>query len=118
MSSTNLITDSLPDPFNSIFSTFWLLVSPQRVVGAPGLNLPVTKMYSNVLRMANNLRCDEDVFFSSYSSLSEKEKSGIPSTEYEATAKSDASLAIMAVFLLPCVLEFFYPKTRSPPWVE
>jgi hypothetical protein len=47
--------------------------------------------------MAKSSLVDDDSPFSSSKNLSENENSGSPSTEYEATAKSDASLAITAL---------------------
>jgi hypothetical protein len=60
-------------------------------------------MWSSVLRIANSSRTEEDSFFSSSCNSAEKENSGIPSMEYDATAKSDALLAITA--LLSCTLQ-------------
>jgi hypothetical protein len=55
-----------------------------------------------VLRIANSSRTEEDSFFSSSCNSAKNENSGIPSMEYDVTAKSDASLAITA--LLSCTL--------------
>jgi hypothetical protein len=82
--------------------TLALSVSHQRVVQAAGFNSPDDSMWSRVLDIASNSRTDDDSVFSESCSSVEKENSAIPSMEYDATAKSEALLAIMA--FLSCVL--------------
>jgi hypothetical protein len=102
ISSTILIILILPDPLAIIFSTFWLSVNHHRVIQSVGLKLPDFFMNPNVREIANNSLWEDDYPLSSNLNSSEKENSGSPSIEYDATAKSDALLAMTA--LLSCSL--------------